>query len=266
MARPALPRCDRACFSAALIWPTVRAPGGSVERLEDGVVAEAAVAARREWRCGPRRCRARKTGVAAVHRGGSRKASTHRSAPRAAPGAGPRAPRAAWRCSARRSRRARRSVACRRPAAAQRVDLEPGVVGQRGQPGPLGVEAGLDARRCPRRCRRPRSARPRCPRRRASRSSTSGRWSSARSSRELVAGAGGEQQPPPARSGVGRSPTLAGRSADARRCDRATRSSPAAMRCRPSASSAVHLGAVEGLALRGALDLDVGARRPCRPR
>ena len=29
MARAALPRCDRACFSAALIWPTVRPPGGS---------------------------------------------------------------------------------------------------------------------------------------------------------------------------------------------------------------------------------------------
>ena len=30
MARAALPRCDRACFSPALIWPTVRPPGGSV--------------------------------------------------------------------------------------------------------------------------------------------------------------------------------------------------------------------------------------------
>jgi len=29
MARAALPRCDRACFSAALNWPTVRPPGGS---------------------------------------------------------------------------------------------------------------------------------------------------------------------------------------------------------------------------------------------
>ena len=105
ISRAALPRCEIACFSAALHWPSVRPPGRFAVGLEDRVVAEPVGALRRRARSG--REQVPRTVVTATSPSGpgSASARTHTyRAPRRS-GGSPAGRRGASRCS-------RASVAC----------------------------------------------------------------------------------------------------------------------------------------------------------
>ena len=192
-------RCEIACFSAADHWPSVRPPGGSPGRLEQGVVAEAAIAAQVRWRSG---------------RGTSPPGEDPEAAPRArlarerqredahVAGAAPvgrqaaRARGAAWRCC-RRVGGVGPGVAAGEDAraAVERIHLEAGVVGERGQAGPSRVVARLDPRVGLERERRSRRARRRCPGRRARAARRRRQVEQLRQLAQLVPGARGDQQP-----------------------------------------------------------------------